>query len=376
MVEEVVAFLRCRELAVEKPNAVFLDCTLGTAGHTLALLQAHPTCHVIALDRDADSMTFVRRRLEEAGVAQRVTMLQGDFRHAPRLLESFFETSEIVSELLPGGWQGIDGALIDAGMSLYQVTWGGRGLSFRADAPLDMRYDRTQEISAHDLINRLSEEGLENLFFKFTDERWARRIASFITTHRRSKPINTTSELSGIITEAIPAAVRHQTRVHPATKVFAALRIAVNDELWALEEGAWAISSVLNTTARLAVLTYSSNEDRTVKITFRTLAGRPLQRENRSTGGKKTGRSALSGRRSSGHVAPSLTFPLTLPYEADGDTRHASPYAAGFATQWQVKVVTSKPIEPTADEIAANPLARSCKLRVIEKVAMAPSPRP
>ena len=220
MVNEVIAFLRCRSLAGEveklpaettnqeddeprdanrktgrkakhlirysllgsasgvevispKPNAIFLDCTLGTGGHTLAMLQAHRTCRVISFDRDADSMQFAKRRLEEAGVANRVTLVQGDFRHAPELLnrlpESFFDNQVIVrkTEGRTGAYGFIDGALIDAGMSLYQVTWPERGLSFRSDAPLDMRYDRTQEISAHDLVNRLSASELEDLLFKF-----------------------------------------------------------------------------------------------------------------------------------------------------------------------------------------------------------------
>ena len=190
---------------LEKPDAVFIDGTLGTGGHTLAMLEAHPTCRVIAFDRDEDSMQFAKQRLKEAGVIDRVTLVKGDFRHAPQLLESvcrisFFDNQKIVGK--PEGWTGayrrIDGALIDAGMSLYQVTWAERGLSFRSDAPLDMRYDRTQEISAHDLVNRLSASELEDLLFKFTDERWARRIAEFIVAQRNRSPINTTSELGPV----------------------------------------------------------------------------------------------------------------------------------------------------------------------------------
>ena len=408
MANEVIAFLRCRSLAgkaelrgegdepqateitiqdslpgkrarVEdvkpKPDAIFLDCTLGTGGHTLAMLQAHPTCRVIALDRDADSMQFAKRRLEEAGVADRVTLVQGDFRHAPQLLETFFDNQEIAGE--SQGWTGaygrIDGALIDAGMSLYQVTWAERGLSFRSDAPLDMRYDRTQEISAHDLVNRLSASELEDLFFKFTDERWARRIVEFIVAQRNRSPINTTSELAQLVEAAIPAAVRHQTRarVHPATKIFAALRLAVNDEFWALEEGAWAVSSVLANTARLAILTYSSNEDRVVKHSFRRLAGRPIERDSsRSGAGRKKRSGALSGRHDLRNARSPLTFSLTLPYEDPDDPRLESPWGAGFGSDWQMKVVTPKPIEPTPEEIADNPLARSCKLRAVEKVIL------
>ena len=429
MVNEVIAFLRCRSLAGEvekppveplsqdgdeprdvtrktgrkakhliryslsgsaseeevffpKPDAIFLDCTLGTGGHTLAMLQAHPTCRVISFDRDADSMQFAKRRLEEAGVADRVTMVQGDFRNAPELLnrlpESFFDNQKIVgkSEGRTGAYGFIDGALIDAGMSLYQVTWPERGLSFRSDAPLDMRYDRTQEISAHDLVNRLSASELEDLLFKFTDERWARRIAEFIVAQRNRSPINTTSELAQLIEAAIPAAVRHQTRVHPATKTFAALRLAVNDEFWALEEGAWAVSSVLAPAARLAILTYSSNEDRAVKYTFRRLAGRPVERDSsRSRGGRKKGFDALSGRREPRNARSPLAFSLNLPYADADDPRLESKWATGFGTDWQMKVVTAKPVEPTPEEVAANPLSRSCKLRAIEKVVLSDAAR-
>jgi 16S rRNA (cytosine1402-N4)-methyltransferase len=265
----------------------------------------------------------------------------------------------------------VDGALIDAGMSLYQVTWAERGLSFRKDAPLDMRYDRRQEISAFDLVNRLSANELEDLLFKFTDERWARRIVAFIVARRNHSPINTTSELSQLIEAAIPASVRNQTRVHPATKTFAALRLAVNDEFWALEEGSWALSSVLAHTARLIVLTYSSNEDRVIKHTFRRLAGRPLEREQSpSKGGRKKKPRELSRTRDFGNVRSPLSLSLSLPYENADDPRLNSAWAAGFGTEWHMKIVTPKPIEPTPEEIASNPLSRSCKLRAVEKVCV------
>jgi 16S rRNA (cytosine1402-N4)-methyltransferase len=363
---------------LEKPDAIFIDGTLGTGGHTLALLQAHPTCRVIAFDRDEASMQFAKQRLDEAGVLNRVHFVKGDFRRAPALLQKSFEGDvkplfenlkiEVKSHGQSGACGFIDGALVDAGMSLYQVTWAERGLSFRADAPLDMRYDRQQEISAFDLVNRLSASELEDLLFKFTDERWARRIVAFIVARRNHSTINTTLELSQLIEAAIPASVRHQTRVHPATKTFAALRLAVNDEFWALEEGSWALSSVLANTARLVVLTYSSNEDRVIKHTFRRLAGRPLEREQSlSRGDRKKKSRELSKSRDFRNARSSLTIPLSLPYENPDDPRLNSEWAAGFGSDWNMKIVTPKPIEPTAEEIAANPLARSCKLRAVEK---------
>ncbi len=364
---------------LEKPDAIFIDGTLGTGGHTLALLQAHPTCRVIAFDRDEASMQFAKQRLDEAGVLNRVHFVKGDFRRAPALLQKSFEGEitpsfeklkiEMKSQGPLGACGFIDGALVDAGMSLYQVTWAERGLSFRADAPLDMRYDRQQEISAFDLVNRLSASELEDLLFKFTNERWARRIVEFIVARRNHSTINTTAELSGIIAAAIPASARNHSRVHPATKAFAALRICVNDEFWALTEGSWALGSVLANTARLIVLTYSSNEDRVVKHTFRSLAGRPLEQEqSRSKGDRKKKSRELSRSRDFRSERPSLSIPLNLPYENADDPRLNSEWASGFGETWHMKIVTPKPIEPTPEEIAANPLSRSCKLRAVEKV--------
>ena len=323
-------------------------------------------------------MQFAKKRLDDAGVLNRVHFVKGDFRRAPELLQKSFEQDvkplfenlriEMKSQGLSGACGFIDGALVDAGMSLYQVTWAERGLSFRSDAPLDMRYDRQQEISAFDLVNRLSANDLEDLIFKFTDERWARRIVEFIVARRSHSPIKTTAELSQLVADAIPASVRHHSRVHPATKTFAALRLAVNDEFWALLEGSWALSKVLANTARLIVLTYSSNEDRVVKYTFRSLAGRPLEREqSRSNGGRKKKSRELSRSRDF-RTERSLSIPLSLPYENADDARLHSQWASGFGETWRMKIVTPKPIEPTATEIAANPLARSCKLRAVEKV--------
>jgi len=416
MVNEVLAHLRCHNLdadtaeadvagedkVADEPGAesgkVFLDCTLGTAGHTIAMLQADPTCRVIAFDRDIDSMEFAQRRLQEAQVAERATLVRGDFRNAPELLKPFFDNSKVETEIFSGDGRTLDrvepithldGALIDAGMSLYQVTWAERGLSFRSNAPLDMRYDRTQEISAFDLVNRLSVTDLEDLIFKFTDERWARRIALTIAEHRQHHIINTTAELASLIEAAIPAGVRRQSRVHPATKTFAALRLAVNDEYWALDQGAWALSSLLANTARLVILTYSSHEDRTVKRTFRSLAGRSnddakhkVNRPNR-----KRSSDALSlNHRSPGSTRSPLTFSLSLPSEQitsrevdvygnvlEKAGHRYTEYARGFGETWGMKIVTAKPVVPTPQEIAANPLARSCKLRAVEKFTMNPN---
>jgi len=259
-------------------------------------------------------------------------------------------------------------------MSLYQVTWPERGFSFRAAGPLDMRYGRVDEesISAFDLVNRLSATELEDLLFKFSDERWARRIAAVITDHRRSHVIHSTEELASLVEAAIPVGVRRQSRVHPATKTFAALRLAVNDEFWSLDQGAWALSSVLAPAARLVILTYSSNEDRTVKRTFRRLAGRAAEEagnSNLNRTHRKRKQAVLShGHHASGTTRSPLTFSLALP--TDEQSERATPPAAGFGQAWGMKIVTNKPLVPTLEEIAANPLARSCKLRAVEKVTV------
>ena len=189
MVAEVLEFLRCRNLADESsnlynPDAVFIDGTLGTAGHTIEILKAHPTCRVIGFDRDADSQKIALQRIREAGFEGRVTTVLGDFRHAPQLLQPFFENQKVGADGRP--ITRIDGALVDAGMSLYQVSWAQRGLSFGKDGPLDMRYDRTQGPTAADLVNRLPQNELEDLLFQLADERWARRIAQFIADHRQT----------------------------------------------------------------------------------------------------------------------------------------------------------------------------------------------
>lgn len=409
MVGEVLDHLRCHSWADEVGEGqapLFIDGTLGTAGHTIEILKAHPRNRVLAFDRDAESMQFAWQRLSRENLSHRVALVQCDFRLAGQALVELknvvaeeeatthlenFENWEAVEkegesaaprvlwvgkEFASQPVTGVAGALIDAGMSLYQVSWAERGLSFRADAPLDMRYDRTRGVSAFDLVNELSQDELEDLFFKFTDERWARRIAEFITEHRRRQVIHTTSELAAIIEAAIPAGVRRHMRVHPATRAFAALRLAVNDEFWALEEGVWALSAVLANAARLAVLTYSSHEDRTVKRTFRRLAGRPLESSNRFERGRGK-RSVLSPKQSDSSMRPPLTpfqtienFSLRLPVETDQN--QVPPWVAGFETDWKMKVVTGKPVEPSEAEVDTNPLSRSCKLRVVEKIMLSP----
>jgi len=362
-----------------------VDGTLGSGGHTLAILKAHPTCRVVAFDRDGESQKIALGRLQQEGLAERVTMVQGDFRNARTLLQPFFENLKVGTDKRP--INSVDGALVDAGMSLMQVTWPERGLSFREDGPLDMRYNRTSGPTAADLVNRLSPTELEDLFFHLTDERWARRIATFIAEHRRTTSIRTTSELARIVENAIPASVRRSSRVHPATKTFAALRIAVNDEFWALDDGALTLSSVLQPSARLVILTYSSNEDRTLKRTFRRLSGREEEgSDGFNLSRTKPRRSADFSSRQNGTAARSSFAqlfplrenfnrnPLELPFKQEVSGQklenpvHVGSYGLGI--EWKMTTLTRKPVEPSEAEIARNPLARSCKLRAAEKMLL------
>ena len=395
MVEEVLEFLNCRSLAdkasnLYNPDAVFIDGTLGTAGHTIEILKAHPTCRVIGFDRDADSQKIALMRIREAGFEGRVTVVNGDFRRAPQLLEPFFENQKVGADGRP--ISRIDGALVDAGMSLYQVSWAQRGLSFGKDGPLDMRYDRTQGPTAADLVNRLPQNELEDLLFQLADERWARRIAEFIAAHRQTSTITSTLELARIVESAIPAGVRHQSKVHPSTKTFAALRLAVNDEFWALDDGSTALCQVLAPQARLVVLTYSSNEDRTIKRTFRRLAGRaqesasdpkrPRPRNRDKSRPTRPNQDSSAARSSLASLFPteenSTKNPGVLPFNmaqnreifgssADPRTGLSVKVAHGSENFPLMKIITPKPVVPTAEEIALNPLSRSCKLRALEK---------
>jgi 16S rRNA (cytosine1402-N4)-methyltransferase len=380
-------------------DAVLLDGTLGTGGHTLAMLRSHPTLRVVAFDRDAASIEVATGRLREAGLDSRLDVVRGDFRHAPRLLRAHLEkqASEVNDSFLKE--VRVDGALIDAGMSLWQVLDPEHGLSFRLDAALDMRYDREQEWSAFDVVNRSLPQDLENLLFSYTDERWARRIVEFIVAARRRSPIRTTSELASLVEAAIPVGVRRQSRVHPATKTFAALRLAVNTEFWALDEGVRALCSVLSVSSRLVVLTYSSHEDRIIKHLFRRLAGRSDAASITPTSDRKNRTTEASSERFQppGHARPPLTsfsnfskadresLPpglhslepevlalLRLPEEDDArdDEAEDALIQSGWGRSWTAEIVTRKPVEPTEEEVALNPLARSCKLRAIEKRAL------
>ena len=278
-----------------KPGMRVVDATAGMGGHSLALLpKLLPDGSLIAIDRDTQALDLARRRLVE--FSERIEFVHGNFRDLPDILENL-------------GVAKIDALLLDLGMSSFQVDSAGRGFSFLKDGPLDMRMDATQDFSARELVNTWRPEDLLNLLWKLGEERFASSIVRRVVEARRRRPIETTAELASIIAAAVPPKARYG-RLHPATRTFQAIRMAVNDELGAIEQILESFRPCMNPGARAVVITFHSLEDRLVKHAFRAGA---LQ---------------------------------------------------GF---W--KVLTKKPVTPEDEEIQNNARARSAKLRAIEILA-------
>ncbi len=276
-----------------QPGEVIVDGTLGTGGHSLFILpRILPDGRVIGLDRDASVLSLAQQRLRE--FEPNVTVLHGNYRDLPDLLAS-------------AGVGPVNGVLLDLGMSSLQVDAAARGFSFSKEGPLDMRMDVEQETTAEDLVNTLRADELAMLLESFGEERFARRIAQRIVQARRQQRLTTTAELARVVAEAVPPAARHG-RLHPATRTFQALRIAVNAELDALRALLAPLEALLAPGGRAVVLTYHSLEDRLVKQTL------------------------AEGRRN------------------------------GLWT-----LLTKKPARPTDEEIARNPRARSAKLRALRR---------
>ncbi|MBI5810415.1 MAG: 16S rRNA (cytosine(1402)-N(4))-methyltransferase RsmH [Deltaproteobacteria bacterium] len=303
MAREAVEFLRCR------PGATFVDGTLGGGGHALEILKASsPDGRLIGLDRDEDAIEAAGKTL--SAYKGRTTLVRENFKNIREVLNTLGITS-------------VDGIILDLGVSSYQFEEAERGFSFRASAMLDMRMDRRQKKTAHELVNSLDEAELTRIFFLYGEERFSSRIARAIVRKRQSRPVETTGELKEIILSAVPKKF-HGGAVHPATRVFQALRIAVNDELEDLKEGLRKGFESLSKGGRLSVISFHSLEDRIVQETFR---------------GFSTG----------------CVCPPRLPVCVCG----LSPAA---------KLVTKKAVTPEEREIEENPRSRSAKLRVIEKI--------
>jgi len=298
---EVLEYLNCRA------GGVYADGTLGGAGHARAILEhSAPDGLLIGLDQDADAITNAREFL--ADQAERVRLFHRNFAQLP----------EVMGQL---GLKGLDGILLDLGISLHHLQASGRGFSFLRDEPLDMRMDIRAAQTAADLINRLKEDDLRRILQEYGEERWSGRIARRIIHVRRIQPIRTSGELARIVCEAVPRGGR--ARIHPATRVFMALRIAVNDELNRLAELLDQVPEMLNPGGRLCVLSFHSLEDRIVKRHLKA-----MEKRNRRD-----------------------------PWLQDGG-----------GPEGTLKILTRKVVRPGPDEIAANPMARSTKLRAAERV--------
>ncbi|AQS58279.1 16S rRNA (cytosine(1402)-N(4))-methyltransferase RsmH [Desulforamulus ferrireducens] len=292
-----------------KPQGIYVDCTLGGAGHSLEILRKlGPEGRLIGIDQDPAAIK---------NAAERLQSFAGQFRAVKR---NFYQLKHVLEEL---GIQRVDGVLFDLGVSSYQLDTPDRGFSYMHDAELDMRMSPDSAVSAKDLVNKLSERELTDIIRKYGEEKWAKRIAAFIVKERAKQPITTTGKLVEVIKAAVPAAARRDGP-HPAKRTFQALRIAVNHELDILNQTMKDAVDVLNPGGRVVVITFHSLEDRIIKETFKELAN-------------------------------PCTCPPTFPVCACGKKP-------------QIKIITNKPIEPSPAEVASNPRARSAKLRVAEKL--------
>jgi 16S rRNA (cytosine1402-N4)-methyltransferase len=296
-------------LLAPKSGGVYVDGTVGGGGHSRRILESSsPDGILVGFDRDEEALRVAAERLARFG--GRVRLFHRNF-------------AELESSLNEAGIDAIDGLLLDLGVSSYQLDKGDRGFSFQKDAPLDMRMDSSSGETAEDLVNNLSEKELAGIIRNYGEERWAVRIAKRIVEARRTVPIKTTMQLVDIIKGSIPRA-KWEERIHPATRTFQALRIAVNHELESLEKGLNEGTKMLRSGGRIAVISFHSLEDRIVKNVFRSFA--------------------------KGCVCPK-SAPLCVCGKVP-----------------LLKVITGKPVLPGNEEIASNPRSRSAKLRVAEKL--------
>jgi len=290
MYREVLRFLDI------KNKKVIVDCTVGIGSHAYKLFEVmRDDAFFVGIDKDEDSLRVARMRLKSLESLKGFTLLKADFANLDRVLKSL-------------NIESVDAFLFDLGISTYQLSNPQRGFSFLKEGPLDMRMDRDAFLSAYDLINNLSKTELGSIFRKFGEERYYKRIAHFLVEARKNEPISTTLRLAQIIMDSVPASNRYR-KIHPATRIFQSLRIAVNRELEALGVGLKRAIPFLNKGGRIAVISFHSLEDRIVKHTFRD-----------------------------------------------------------YYSQGTLNILTKKPIPPTDLEKNENSPSRSAKLRVAEKI--------
>ena len=298
----------CIEALNIKPDGIYVDGTLGGAGHSYHIAEKLTTGRLIGIDRDPVALAAAGKRLEPFG--DRVTLVHSNFCRMAQVLEEL----EI---------PGVDGILLDLGVSSPQLDDGARGFSYMADAPLDMRMDAGDALTAHTVVNTWSQEELKRILYDYGEERYAPAIAAAIVRRRETAPIETTLELVDVIRSAMPAAALREKQ-HPAKRSFQAIRIAVNDELNSVSQAMETMIPKLNPGGRLAVITFHSLEDRIVKSAM-------------AAGAK-------------GCICPP-EFPVCV-----------------CGRKPQVKLLTRKPIVSGDEELDRNPRARSAKLRVCEKL--------
>ena len=301
----------CLEGLKIRPDGTYLDCTLGGAGHSSEIFRRLESGLLIGIDRDADAIEAASARMAAMNGPARFLAVRGNFHDARQLLAD-------------AGVTRVDGILADLGVSSHQLDVRERGFSYHDDAPLDMRMDQSQSLSAYEIVNTWSEDELNRILRDFGEENWARQIARVICDRRRAAPIERTSQLVAIIDAAIPKKFRAKDGSHPARRTFQALRIAVNDELTPLQPALNDLAELLNPGGRLCVITFHSLEDRIVKNAFRTLADPCICPKNMPI--------CVCGRKPT------------------------------------VKLITRKPITASPGELAQNPRARSASLRIVEKL--------
>ena len=291
-----------------KPDGIYVDGTAGGAGHSSQIAMRLEDGRLIAIDQDETAVAVATQRLD--ALQKNTTVVRSNFCEIAKVCKKL----EI---------DGIDGVLLDLGVSSYQLDTAERGFSYSSDAPLDMRMDNRKTLNAHTVVNTYSEQALKKILFDYGEERFAPQIASAIVRAREKKPIESTAELSDIVKYAIPSSAREGGH-HPAKRSFQAIRIEVNAELDVIEPAIRDAVSLLNKGGRIAIITFHSLEDRIVKQTFASLA---------------TG----------------CTCPKNFPICVCGNKP-------------KVKIITKKPILPSSRELEENPRSRSAKLRIAEKL--------
>ncbi len=304
MLSEVVHYLNC------KPGKIYADCTLGGSGHAGAILEKIiPDGILIGIDQDIDAIKNAKRKLKPYKL--NIHLFHDNFINLPKILSQLNITA-------------VDGILLDLGISFHHLDSSGRGFSFRKDEPLDMRMNIESDTTAEELINTMDEKSLAEIFFKYGEERYSRKIAKKIVNVRKQKKIKSSRQLSEIVCRAVSGKASSRRRIHPATRVFMAVRIAVNKELDMLNSFMETSVDLLKPEGRFCILSFHSLEDRIVKKKIKLLEGRCI-------------------------------CPPALPRCVCNKPR-------------VIRSLTKKVLRPTEEEIAANPMARSARMRVVEKL--------